>query len=177
MHTFYVYFRLHGMIFLELCKLKKRYNARNKRREKAFQSLPISRGRWRAENPDGPVALRLTRVTEGVAPRSLTRLIAFRPQTKIHSTEQHRYIRHRIPKPYIDKRFGGVRRKTDETAKSTAETGVIWWRLPPSRRSEVELYDFSGISACHLPLLRWRLICPYVLFPLHGFSFAQMDIL
>ena len=33
----------------------------------------------------------------------------------------------------------------------------IWWRLPPSRGSEVGLQDPLNISACHLPLLRVRL--------------------
>ena len=39
---------------------------RGKRRKKAFPSLPLSRGRWHAENLVWPVIRRWIRMTEGV---------------------------------------------------------------------------------------------------------------
>jgi len=78
-------------------------------------------------------------VTEGVATRThMARKNWVVPNKKTTKTAK---LFHEIGKP----------------AKSTAETGVIWGRLPPSRGSGEGLQRRFGISARHLPLLIGRL--------------------
>ena len=125
-----------------------------KAQEKGVPKPPFSRGRWHAEMPVGPIRWRLTRVTEGVAPRTHSTTDSF---SSPDTNQKNRATRAQPPSAHIEKRFGGVRGETDESAKIIAETGVIRGRLPPSRGSGVGLRWRFGISARHLPLLRWRL--------------------
>jgi len=96
-----------------------------KRRKKAFPSLHLNRGRWRAENTGGPVAPLPTRVTEGVGTEPTLRCRFLSAPDKNPQDRATRAYLLSAPKDTdIDKRLGGVRRNGEKHRRNGSDLGA-----------------------------------------------------